>query len=183
MAVKSTAPMFMVTHHCKYERYAVKPFLRSFSPQNILHPESSPLALICSGLFVWQLSIVTFAKKSKLKDPVNLVIRSHFCHENRNGIFPQNVGNHLADFVVSAPAQISNSRIPSIKVISGSTPVDSMTKGSASVLLGIRTSFKADLQASVAEFVYRESLRIPGKLLMPIAHPVEPAHLITQLHQ
>jgi cleavage and polyadenylation specificity factor subunit 1 len=33
------------------------------------------------------------------------------------------------------------------------------------VLLGIRTSYKADLQASVAELVYREPLRIPGELL------------------
>jgi hypothetical protein len=32
------------------------------------------------------------------------------------------------------------------------------------VLLGICTSFKADLQASVAELVYGEPLRIPGEL-------------------
>jgi hypothetical protein len=51
------------------------------------------------------------------------------------------------------------------------------------VHLGIRTSFKADLQASVAELVYREPLRIPGELLTPIANPVEPAHPITQLSQ
>jgi hypothetical protein len=30
------------------------------------------------------------------------------------------------------------------------------------VLLGIRTFFKADLQASVAELVYGEPLRIPA---------------------
>jgi hypothetical protein len=42
------------------------------------------------------------------------------------------------------------------------------------VLLGIRASFKADLQASVAEFVYGEPLRIPGELLTPTADPVEP---------
>jgi hypothetical protein len=47
------------------------------------------------------------------------------------------------------------------------------------VLLGIRTSFKADLQASIAELVYGEPLRIPGELLTPTADPVEPAHLIT----
>jgi cleavage and polyadenylation specificity factor subunit 1 len=51
------------------------------------------------------------------------------------------------------------------------------------VLLGIRTSFKADLQASIAEFVYGEPLRIPGELLTPTADPVEPAHLITQLRR
>jgi transposase InsO family protein len=33
------------------------------------------------------------------------------------------------------------------------------------VLLGIRTAFKEDLQASVAELVYGEPLRIPGELL------------------
>jgi hypothetical protein len=49
------------------------------------------------------------------------------------------------------------------------------------VLLGIRTSFKAVLQASVAKLVYGEPLRIPGELLTPTADPVEPAHLITQL--
>jgi cleavage and polyadenylation specificity factor subunit 1 len=43
------------------------------------------------------------------------------------------------------------------------------------VLLGIRTSLKADLQVSVAE------LRIPDELLTLTADPVEPAHLITQL--
>jgi hypothetical protein len=46
------------------------------------------------------------------------------------------------------------------------------------VLLGIRTAFKEDLQASVAE-----PLRIPGKLLTPTADPVDPAHLITELRQ
>jgi hypothetical protein len=51
------------------------------------------------------------------------------------------------------------------------------------LVLGIRTSFKADLQASVAELFYGEPLRIPGELLTPTADPVEPAHLITQLHR
>jgi hypothetical protein len=36
---------------------------------------------------------------------------------------------------------------------------------------------------SVAELVYSEPLRIPGKLLNPTADPVDPAHLITELHQ
>jgi hypothetical protein len=49
------------------------------------------------------------------------------------------------------------------------------------MLLGIRTTFKADLQASVVELVYGEPLTIPGELLTPTADPVEPAHLITQL--
>jgi cleavage and polyadenylation specificity factor subunit 1 len=51
------------------------------------------------------------------------------------------------------------------------------------VLLGIRTSFKADLQASVVELVYGEPLRIPGEQLIPTTDPVEPAHLITQLRR
>jgi hypothetical protein len=51
------------------------------------------------------------------------------------------------------------------------------------VLLGIRTSFKAFLQESVAYLVYGEPLRIPGELLTHTADPVEPAHLITQLRR
>jgi cleavage and polyadenylation specificity factor subunit 1 len=51
------------------------------------------------------------------------------------------------------------------------------------VLLGIRTSFKEDLQASVAELIYGEPLRIHGELLTPTANPVDPAHLITELRQ
>jgi hypothetical protein len=51
------------------------------------------------------------------------------------------------------------------------------------VLLGIRTSFKGDLQASVAELVYGEPLRIPGELLTPTADPVDPALLITEFCQ
>jgi hypothetical protein len=51
------------------------------------------------------------------------------------------------------------------------------------VLLGIRTAYKEDLQASVAELVYGEPLRIPGELLTPTAEPVDPAHLITELRQ
>jgi hypothetical protein len=51
------------------------------------------------------------------------------------------------------------------------------------VLLGIRSSFKADLHASSAELVYGETLRIPGEFLTQTTHPIEPAHLITQLRQ
>jgi cleavage and polyadenylation specificity factor subunit 1 len=50
-------------------------------------------------------------------------------------------------------------------------------------LLGIRTAFKEDLQASVTELVHGEPLRIPGELLTPNANPVDPALLITELHQ
>ena len=51
------------------------------------------------------------------------------------------------------------------------------------VLLGIRASFKEDLQASVAELVYGEPLRIPGELLRPTTDTVEPPHLIHQLRR
>jgi hypothetical protein len=51
------------------------------------------------------------------------------------------------------------------------------------VLLGIRTAFKEDLQASVAELVLTEPLRISGVLLIPTADPIDPAHLITELRQ
>jgi hypothetical protein len=48
------------------------------------------------------------------------------------------------------------------------------------VILGILTAFKADLQVSVADLVYDESLRIPEEILTPTADPVEPSHLISQ---
>jgi hypothetical protein len=51
------------------------------------------------------------------------------------------------------------------------------------VLFGICTAFKEDLQASVAELMYGEPLRIPGKLLTLIADPVDPGHLISELRQ
>jgi cleavage and polyadenylation specificity factor subunit 1 len=51
------------------------------------------------------------------------------------------------------------------------------------VLLGILTAYKEDLQASVAELVYGEPLKIPGELLTSTAEPVDPAHLITELRQ
>jgi hypothetical protein len=51
------------------------------------------------------------------------------------------------------------------------------------VLFGICKPFKEDLQASVAELVYGEPLRIPGELLTPSANPVDPALLITELRQ
>jgi hypothetical protein len=50
-------------------------------------------------------------------------------------------------------------------------------------LFGIRTAFKEDLQASVAEHMYGEPLKIPGKLLAPTTNPVDPEHLNTELCQ
>jgi hypothetical protein len=58
-----------------------------------------------------------------------------------------------------------------------------LTDALSLVLLGICTAFKANLQASVAELVYGESLRILGELLTPTTDPVETAHLISQLGQ
>jgi hypothetical protein len=51
------------------------------------------------------------------------------------------------------------------------------------VLLGIRTAFKEDLQASVAELVYGKPVRIPDELLTPTADEADPVHLIIQLRQ
>jgi hypothetical protein len=51
------------------------------------------------------------------------------------------------------------------------------------VLLAIRTAFKEDLQAYVAELVYGEPLRISGELLTPTAGTVEPSQLINQIRQ
>ena len=50
------------------------------------------------------------------------------------------------------------------------------------VLLGMRTAFKLDLQASVAELVYGEPLRIPGKLVAESPTAGDPLELIIQLH-
>ena len=51
------------------------------------------------------------------------------------------------------------------------------------VLLGMRTSFKEDLQASVAELVYGEPLRIPGELLAASPTTRDPLELKTQLRR
>lgn len=53
------------------------------------------------------------------------------------------------------------------------------------VLLGIRASFKEDLQASSAELVYGEPLRLPGEMLTtsPPETEVSPATLVTRLRQ
>jgi hypothetical protein len=57
------------------------------------------------------------------------------------------------------------------------------TAGRSAHNTGIHTAFKEDLQASIDELMYGEPLRILGKLLTPTANPVDPAHLITELHQ
>jgi hypothetical protein len=50
-------------------------------------------------------------------------------------------------------------------------------------LLGLGTAFKEDLQASVAELVYGEPLRIPGELLAASPTTGDPSELITQLRR
>jgi hypothetical protein len=44
-------------------------------------------------------------------------------------------------------------------------------------------SFKEDIQASAAEFMYGEPLRIPSELLTLSANPGDPVLLITDFHQ
>jgi cleavage and polyadenylation specificity factor subunit 1 len=51
------------------------------------------------------------------------------------------------------------------------------------VLLGICTALKEDLQASVAELLYCEPLRIPGELITLSTNTGDPAFLITELRQ
>jgi hypothetical protein len=51
------------------------------------------------------------------------------------------------------------------------------------ILLGIRSSFKADLHTSSAELVYGEPLRIPGQFMTPTTQPMDPPLFITQLRQ
>jgi len=49
------------------------------------------------------------------------------------------------------------------------------------VLLGIRTTYKEDLQSSAAQLVYSEPLRVPGELLVPAAPRFEASTFIQQL--
>jgi len=49
------------------------------------------------------------------------------------------------------------------------------------VLLGIRTAYKEDLQASAADLVYGEPLRIPGELLVAVPQQIESSTFIQQL--
>ena len=51
------------------------------------------------------------------------------------------------------------------------------------VLLGMRTAFKEDLQASVSELLYGEPLRIPGELLAAPPTNGDPSELITQFRR
>ena len=51
------------------------------------------------------------------------------------------------------------------------------------VLLGMRTTFKMDLQASVAELVYGETLRIPGEFLAASHTARDQFEVITELRR
>jgi hypothetical protein len=48
------------------------------------------------------------------------------------------------------------------------------------VLLSIQTAYKEDLKSSVAELVYGERLRAPGKLLVPTTQKIETSAFIQQ---
>lgn len=49
------------------------------------------------------------------------------------------------------------------------------------VLLGLRTTWKPELQSSVAEMVYGETLRVPGEFLNPSNSPTDPADFVDRL--
>lgn len=49
------------------------------------------------------------------------------------------------------------------------------------VLLGLRTAWKADLQSSVAELVYGETLRVSGEFLSPLSISPEPSDFVANL--
>jgi cleavage and polyadenylation specificity factor subunit 1 len=51
------------------------------------------------------------------------------------------------------------------------------------VFLGIRTSYKEDLQSCTAELVYGEPLRVPGEFLVPATPKVEASIFIQQLRR
>jgi cleavage and polyadenylation specificity factor subunit 1 len=60
---------------------------------------------------------------------------------------------------------------------------ESWTEALPFVLLDMRTAFKEDLQASVAELVYGEPLRIPSELLAAAPTFGDTSKLITQLRR
>lgn len=51
------------------------------------------------------------------------------------------------------------------------------------ILLGLRTAFRDDLQCSVADMVYGQSLRIPGEFFQPSASNVDRSQFAQMLHQ
>jgi hypothetical protein len=51
------------------------------------------------------------------------------------------------------------------------------------VLLGIRSAYKEDLNASTAKLVYGEPFRIPGEFLIPTTRTVDPQPFMQRLHR
>ncbi|XP_023239034.1 uncharacterized protein LOC111637695 [Centruroides sculpturatus] len=49
------------------------------------------------------------------------------------------------------------------------------------VLLGLRTAFKEDIQAATAEMVYGENLRLPGEFFTPSRYNPDPANFVGRL--
>lgn len=63
---------------------------------------------------------------------------------------------------------------------------DSWTRALPLVLLGMRTAFKEDVNASSAELVFGETLRLPGEFIVAppkLISPAETSDLITQLRR
>ena len=60
---------------------------------------------------------------------------------------------------------------------------DQWTEALPLVLLGLRTTYKEDLQSSAAELVYGEPLRVPGEFLVPAAPTVEAPTFVQQLRR
>jgi cleavage and polyadenylation specificity factor subunit 1 len=50
------------------------------------------------------------------------------------------------------------------------------------VLLGLRTAYKEDLQASAADLVYGEPLRIPGELVVAVPQDMDSSVFLQQFH-
>ena len=58
---------------------------------------------------------------------------------------------------------------------------DQWTDSLPLVLLGLRTAYKEDLQASAADLVYGEPLRIPGELVVAVPQDIDSSIFIQQL--
>jgi hypothetical protein len=58
---------------------------------------------------------------------------------------------------------------------------DQWTDSLPLVLLGLRTAYKEDLQASAADLVYGEPVRIPGELVVAVPQDIDSSIFIQQL--
>ena len=60
---------------------------------------------------------------------------------------------------------------------------DQWTETLRLVLLGIRSAYKEDLNASAAKLVYGERLLIPGEFVMPTTRKVDPQPFTQRLYR